>query len=525
VREAARLVYLAKMSQSPAATKEFHNRFRESGVLAQPECWLVIFVCAQLVFWTIIPQLFSSSLPLDVVSDGLAWGHEWQWGYYKHPPLPSWTVELFFDAFGSIGPYLLSQIAIAATYIFVFLLGRSFLPARWAAAGTLLLAGVYYFSIPTPEFNHNVAQMPLWAAASYFYYKAWKSGALPWWIALGIAAGLGILSKYSTALILIAIIGHCVSTRSARGALLTAGPYVAIFVCLALIAPHLFWLVHADFPTLHYAVGRAGNEASTAARIGAPFKFLLAQAVDIAPAFVVAAIVGLVPRGLTRAGQNENLLFLLWLTLTPPLLTFLLSLVTGLGARDMWGAPMWNLTGLIIVEAAGARRDFAPLPRLAYCLVVLFAIGLGGYLLSNVFVPEWENKPSRTQWPAQHLSDGFTRIWENNAHQPLRIVAADGWLGGLIAMDSRPRPSVWTDASFVKSPWITPDRLARDGALVVWRIRDGDGLPSPLSHLPGLKVLGTTLFAWPSTPKAQPLRIGYGIIAPTPRSSRTSSTH
>jgi hypothetical protein len=35
----------------------------------------------------------DASLPLDVVSDGLSWGHEWQWGYYKHPPLPSWEVE------------------------------------------------------------------------------------------------------------------------------------------------------------------------------------------------------------------------------------------------------------------------------------------------------------------------------------------------------------------------------------------------------------------------------------------------
>ncbi len=239
----------------------------------------------------------------------------------------------------------------------------------------------------------------------------------------------------------------------------------------------------------------------------------------------MAAIAGLVPRGLARPANDENLRFLLWLTLTPPLLTFLLSILTGLGARDMWGTPMWNLTGLMIVAASGARRDFASLPRLACCLIALFAIGICGYLLSNVFGPEWENKPSRIQWPAQHLSDGFTGIWENDARQPLRIVAADGWLGGLVAMDSRPRPSVWTDASFVKSPWITPERLAREGALVLWRIRNGDGPPSPLSHLPGLKILGTTLFAWPSTPKAQPLRIGYGIIAPSPVSSRNSSTH
>jgi 4-amino-4-deoxy-L-arabinose transferase-like glycosyltransferase len=473
-----------------------------------------LLICFQILFWSLIPWFVSSSLPLDVVSDGLSWGHEWQWGYYKHPPLPSWAAELFFDAFGQIGPYLLSQIAVATTYVFVFLLGRSFLPSRWAAVGTLLLAGVYYFSIPTPEFNHNVAQMPLWAAASYFYYKAWKSGSLHWWVALGIAAGLGILSKYSTALVLSGIIIHCFVTRSARDLLLTAGPYIAIAVCIALVSPHLGWLIHSGFPTLHYAVGRAGSAATAAGRFAAPFKFLLAQAIDIAPAFIAAAIAGLLPRPTRHLVRNENLDFLLWLTLVPPVLTSLLSLATGLGARDMWGTPMWDLTGLIIVETAGANRDLAALPRLAYCIAGLFVIGICGYLLTNVFVPEWENRPSRIQWPAEQLSNSFAAIWEGQEHRPLRIVAADGWLGGLVAMDLRQRPSVWIDASFAKSPWIAPTRLAREGALVLWRAKNGDSPPSPFGQIPGFEFLGMKSFGWPSTPKAQPLRIGYGVIPP-----------
>jgi 4-amino-4-deoxy-L-arabinose transferase-like glycosyltransferase len=502
----------AAMSQLSATHSQLIRASRLSH-LAEPGYWLAALVCCQLVFWTLIPWLFSSSLPLDVVSDGLAWGHEWQWGYYKHPPLPSWAAETFFDAFGMVGPYLLSQVAVALTYLFVFLLGRSFMPTRWAAAGALLLAGVYYFSIPTPEFNHNVAQMPLWAAASYFYYKSWKSGATRWWIALGVAAGLGLLSKYSTAVLLIAIIAHSISTRSGRKVLLTSGPYLAILVCLAVLSFHLVWLFQSGFPTLRYAVGRAGHAASITGRVVAPCKFLLAQAVDIAPALIVAAIAGLLPLKGKQVARSEQLRFLLWLTLTPPLLTSLISLITGLGARDMWGAPMWNLTGLIVVEAGRERREFAALPRLAYCLIAVFGIGLCGYLLTNVFVPQWKNRPSRIQWPAQGLAQSFTAAWESREHVPLQIVAADGWLAGLVAMDARPRPSVWIDASFVKSPWITPNRVARQGALVLWRVQKNDSPPVSLGRLPGLKVLGTKSFVWPSTPGAQPLRIGYGIIA------------
>jgi 4-amino-4-deoxy-L-arabinose transferase-like glycosyltransferase len=485
-----------------------------AGWFAAPQNWLALLVGAQLVFWTVVPWMVATSLPLDVVSDGISWGHEWQMGYYKHPPLPSWTVELFFDAFGNLGPFLLSQIAIAATYVVVFLLGREFMSVRRAAAGALLLAGVYYFSVPTPEFNHNVAQMPLWAAASLFYYKAWKTDAARWWLALGAAAGLGLLAKYPTALLLATMLAHLMRTRGAKAAITSAGPWLAVSFCTAIDLPHLVWLFRNHFPTLHYAVARAGVGANEADRFLAPFKFVAAQAIDLAPAFLVAGVSGLLAWNPAQFRRDENLRFLLWLTLGPPLLTVALSLATGLGVRDMWGTPMWNLVGLAIVQAAAARHDMVSLPRLGYCTAVLFVIGLAAWLLTNVFVPGIENKPSRIQWPQRELSQDFAAAWQNQVHRPLRIVAADGWLGGLVAMGAHPRPSVWIDASSVKSPWITPERVAREGALVLWRVRTNDAPPPALASLKRLRIEGVKSFAWPNTPKAQPLRIGYGMILP-----------
>ena len=479
--------------------------------LSEPHVWLALLISAQLILWTIIPWMLATSLPLDVVSDGITWGHEWQWGYYKHPPLPSWMVELFFDGLGDLGPFLLSQIAVAATYVLIYLLGRAFMPVRQAAMGALLLAGVYYFSVPTPEFNHNVAQMPLWAAASVAYYKAWRTGALKWWIALGVASGLGLLAKYSTALLLITMIAHLASRSKSRAAFLTAGPYVGIAVCFVIISPHLVWLAENGLPTLHYAVGRAGA-VSGIGRLVAPFKFLIAQGLDIAPALLAAAIAGLFTTNWN--GRDENLIFLLWLTAGPPALTILLSLATGLGIRDMWGAPMWNLTGLLIVRAGTARWPRVSLLRLGWCVAGLFLLGLTIFALANVFVPEMEGRPSRLQWPDRRIAQTFDGVWRNEAHRPLKIVAADGWLGGLVAMRDQPRPSVWIDASYAKSPWVTRFEVAHSGALVLWRVRAGVARPSSLSNLPGLKLGGVKSFAWPHNSAAPPLRIGYGILLP-----------
>ena len=485
----------------------------------RPESWLVILIAAQLLLWTLVPLLLATSLPLDVVSNGLAWGHEWQWGYYKHPPLPSWTVELFFDALGDLGPFLLSQIAIVATYGFVFLLGREFLPARLAAIGTLLLVGVYYFSLPSPEFNHNVAQMPVWAAASFAYYKALKTRRLRWWLALGVAAGIGLLTKYSTAVLLATMLLHMAAGRQTRTAFLSFGPYVAFAACLAIASPHLVWLADNHFPTFAYAVRRAGHAESGSERIVAPFKFLLAQSVDILPAIAVAAVAGLIGKDSFRKVtnlQDEDVRFVLFLTLGPPILTALLSLATGLGIRDMWGAPMWNLTGLLLALGAVSRWQQVSLSRLAACLTVLFCVGLVAYALSTTFVPDWQNKPSRTEWPDRALAQTFSEQWTIATHRPLNIVAGDEWLAGLIAMRAAPRPSVWADGSYLKSPWITPQSVAREGALVVWRIRAGNSAPPPnLAALPHFRSLGSREFAWPRAPRAQPLRVGFGIVTPT----------
>ncbi len=105
---------------------------------------VIALIVFQLLAWSLLPWLVNVSLPLDVVREGLSWGREFEWGYYKHPPLPSWLVEISFRLLGDIGPYFLSQTFIALTYLFVFLLGRRLMPEWKAAAGTLGLVGVSF---------------------------------------------------------------------------------------------------------------------------------------------------------------------------------------------------------------------------------------------------------------------------------------------------------------------------------------------------------------------------------------------
>ena len=119
---------------------------------AQSICYrgLLWLLALQLISWALLPGLLVESLPLDVV-EGVYWGQEWQWGYYKHPPLPAWILYLFERALGDVGPFLLSQLCIGLTLLCVWHLGCRTLDRERAAFGVLALLAC--ISLPGPPSN------------------------------------------------------------------------------------------------------------------------------------------------------------------------------------------------------------------------------------------------------------------------------------------------------------------------------------------------------------------------------------
>ena len=82
---------------------------------------LAIFLFAHLIIWTLIPSISNNNLPLDTI-EALAWGSYIDWGYIKHPPLSAWSVEVFYQVFGTQdwAYYLLSQLFVITTFFVIF---------------------------------------------------------------------------------------------------------------------------------------------------------------------------------------------------------------------------------------------------------------------------------------------------------------------------------------------------------------------------------------------------------------------
>jgi hypothetical protein len=99
-------------------------------------------------------------------------------------------------------------------------------------------------------FQPVVLDQLAWTAALYALIELCGSGARRWWAALGIALGLGLLAKFSAAILGLALLLGLVSPAR-RSWLRTPWPWLAASLALALGSPGLVGQIRLDFPVIH----------------------------------------------------------------------------------------------------------------------------------------------------------------------------------------------------------------------------------------------------------------------------------
>lgn len=459
---------------------------------------------AYVLVWSVLPPLLSSSFPLDV-TESLTWGREWQWGYYKHPPLAPWVLHVFYVLLGDVGPFLLSQVCIVLTLWLVWRTAARLMDADRAWLAALLTMGVAYYTRPALEFNHNIAQMPLWAALGYTLLLALQEGRLRYWLLWGLCAGLGMLTKYSVAILLCVQGVYLLAAQ--RHVLRQPGPWLAVLLGLAIFAPHLYWLQQTDWLPMAYASGRA-ETAQAYPRLAA-LGFLATQLLNHLPLAVIAVVAGWAAR---KAAPGQGVWrwqcrmpgYVLTLAIGSGLLVTALGVATGLRLRDMWGVPMWAFSATLLMALWPQAWLQAARPRLLRGLVVWLVLIS---LLSSLFLAygaQWRKRPSRTDWPQAALAQQAQNTWQHLSTCPLQVVAGNYWLVGLVATAQVPGPSVLIEHDARYSPWVDVARLQAQGALWMWEAQ-GESTPTPpppapLDQLPqdgpGWHA-GTWTLAWP----------------------------
>lgn len=477
-----------------------------------PSAMLVTLALLSAFSWTIAPALTHLAPPLDVV-EGYMWGREWPLLTYKHPAMPAWVIEASRIAtFGSIGwpVYLASQLFGLATIALTYALARDVVGDHRALLATLPLLLFEHLSWRSPEFNHTVAQLPFWVAVVLFTWRAIERGTWTAWLALALAMVGGVYAKFSHGLIVVIAAAWLLYDARSRRQLATLKPWIAGLLAVALMTPIVVWFARNGLQPLEYAKSRSAEPSAS------PIAFLARAGLTALPMLLVIAAAHISGNRESREARRSNGLFTLpfiaWMTLGPLVLSMIAAGLSGSGLRTSWAAPMLTLLPLLLVVAIPQLlmpQNLRPVAAVLGVAILAIAVGYG----ARLFLGRVGNDgPTRSNWPEKAISEAAAAAWSKESGKPLRIIAGDTWPAGLVGIRHPDRPSILTAGDLTLSPWITPDRLSREGALAVFEPKRA--IPDKLKTLIGDRQPRPLEFYGPG--RSNGAQLSYVIIPPSP---------
>jgi 4-amino-4-deoxy-L-arabinose transferase-like glycosyltransferase len=177
-----------------------------------------------------------------------------EWGFVAYPPLTPAVARIELDLFGTslFGFRVLPTFALA---IAVFMSG---LIARELGGGrrSQLLTAITVAVIPIVSIQTNVLQYVsfdyLWCVLlTYFVIRLINTDDPRWWVPIGAAIGLGMMTKYTMGFFVIGLAAGVLLT-SARRRLLNRWLFLGIAVSLLIFLPNFLWQLHHDFISLDF---------------------------------------------------------------------------------------------------------------------------------------------------------------------------------------------------------------------------------------------------------------------------------
>jgi dolichol-phosphate mannosyltransferase len=170
-------------------------------------------------------------------------------GYLDHPPMIAWLIFLGTSLFGhsEFGVRAGSTICWAIAAGFAFALSRHLLDKSAAFRTLMLMAALPFFFAIGLFMTPDAPLVACWAGALYFLESALLRERRAAWLGAGICLGLGLLSKYTIALLGPATLLFLIMDRRSRRWFLRPEPYLCTAVALLLLTPVIVWNAQHDW--------------------------------------------------------------------------------------------------------------------------------------------------------------------------------------------------------------------------------------------------------------------------------------
>ncbi len=227
-----------------------------------PLAWLLAAL-ALLTVWRVLAALHAAPPLFFDEAQYWDWSRHPDWGYFSKPPMVAWLIALSTGLLGHSEPAVRAAafLLYPATAWLIYLVGRRlaghYPPSSPTARHGPWLAALLFASLPmtamgTWLITTDAPLLFFWSAALLFYLRALADDRGRDWLALGLALGLGLLSKYSMALFIPAALGHLLASPDRRRLLAAPGPWLAAALALAVLSPNLAWNLQHDFASFRH---------------------------------------------------------------------------------------------------------------------------------------------------------------------------------------------------------------------------------------------------------------------------------
>jgi 4-amino-4-deoxy-L-arabinose transferase-like glycosyltransferase len=441
---------------------------------ARRERTAIVALVAYVAIWTLYGVLAKAGQDLHSdMLEMLAWSRELALGYPKHPPLAAWLVAAWFAVFpvADWSFYLLSITVAGAALWIVWRLAGDYLDGEKRALGLVLMTFVPFFNFHALKFNANTVLLPLWAATTFCFLRSYERRSMLWAALAGVFAAASMLGKYWSVFMLLGLgIGALLDSRRAAY-FRSVAPWVTMAVGLVLIAPHLAWLMNAEFTPLNYATairsGAGGNPLKSAGGY-------LAGALAYAALPAVLALAAIRPSRAVAADmlwpnapERRLAITAFWL---PLLLPAALAPIVGFEITSLWTMSAWALLPVVLLSSPLIALDRKPVTATLAAAVVfpIVMVAAAPFIAAAIHRGGGTSAAMHSRLLAQRVAHEWRRVTD----KPLLMVAGESDLAFGVAAYLPGRPSAFPEFNRRLAPWVDVARLKRDGVAIVCQAAD-----------------------------------------------------
>ena len=297
-------------------------------------------------------------------------------GYLDHPPMIAWVIWLGTSVFGDneFGVRIIPYITGLVTLYFIFRL-TLLLFDKTSAYISLLITSILPFTAATGFLaTTDALQVMLWSVSLFLIANiAIKSSSLSW-LGLGICIGLGMLSKYSIALLAIATIIFITLNPALRAWWKRPVIYLSAILALLVFSPTLYWNAQNEWASFAFQTTRRLDRES----VFSTHYLILHLLILLSPAILIFIVNAY--KHLTRLLgekikdtqiQATYKLYFVVFTLVP--LTVFIYFSLSHYPRFHWTAPIWLVSIPLLSYALSPNSGF--LNKKVFTPMTLYSAG------------------------------------------------------------------------------------------------------------------------------------------------------